>query len=75
MLSKKVIDDLEYLHAKTVDKHGPHGCNMTCLGALTEEYHEVVEAVRTNENWRIRKELLDVANVCIRRIMEIDELP
>lgn len=69
----KIIDDLENAYEVSGRKHGPLNGDMACLGALTEEYHEVIDAIRRGEAWKVRAELLDVANVCIRRIATIDE--
>jgi NTP pyrophosphatase (non-canonical NTP hydrolase) len=72
-IPSKIVEEIEYLLTKTQAKHGPLSDNMTFLGALCEEYHEVVDAVRTDENWKIRREALDVINVCLRRVIGMDE--
>lgn len=69
----KVANDLDTLITRTEKRHGPLKSNMATLGVITEEYFEVVEAIRKGEAWKIRAELLDLAAPCIRRIMEIDE--
>jgi len=54
-------------------KHGPMGGNVSCLGAMTLEYHEVLQAMQAREDHRVYAELIDVATVCIRRCEEILE--
>lgn len=54
-------------------KHGPMGGNVPCLGAMTLEYHEVLEAMQAREDHRVYSELIDVATVCMRRCYEILE--
>ena len=68
-----IVDDLGNAYEVSGRKHGPLNSDMACLGALTEEYHEVIDAIRRGEAWKVRAELIDVANVCIRRISTIDE--
>lgn len=71
-LTKQVIDDLNFLIGRTHEKRGPITSNMACLGVITEEYHEVIDAMRGGEAWKIRSELMDLANGCLRRVMAID---
>lgn len=54
-------------------KHGPMGGNVSCLGAMTLEYHEVLQAMQAREDHNVYSELIDVATVCMRRCMEIVE--
>jgi len=70
----KIATDLDALIVRTGKRHGRLNSNMAALGVITEEYHEVIEAIRKGEAWKVRAELLDLAAPCIRRIMEIDEV-
>lgn len=48
-------------------KHGA-GCysgNHEMLGTITEEYDELIEAVRSNNNDAVGLELLDIAVACV----------
>lgn len=72
-LSREVINDLGSLIAQTEKRHGRLLSNMAALGVITEEYHEVIDAIRKGEDWKIRAELLDLAAPCLRRIIELDE--
>ena len=58
-----IVDNL----AKRVNKYGPNSFNSTHegLGVIAEEYHELVEAVKSNENLQIINEASDVAVGCL----------
>jgi NTP pyrophosphatase (non-canonical NTP hydrolase) len=42
------------------------------LGVVTEEYHEVIDAVKYNNKDKVRKELIDLAVACVHGISSID---
>lgn len=44
------------------------------LGCVTEEFHELVEAVRLNKPHATRNELLDIAVACLFGVACIDSL-
>jgi NTP pyrophosphatase (non-canonical NTP hydrolase) len=71
-LTPRIIDDLNFLINRAHTKHGALDNSMAVLGALTEEYYEVIEAIRRNESWRVRQELMDTANVALRGVLAID---
>jgi NTP pyrophosphatase (non-canonical NTP hydrolase) len=64
---KKIIETLGLFIGKKIQKHGdkafhnPHHA----LGILVEEYHELVEAVRKNEDNEFNDEMMDIAVVAI----------
>lgn len=72
MITDRIIADLNDRFDITTRKHGPLDSDMAALGVLTEEYHEVIDAIRRGEAWKVRAELLDLANGCIRRIHTLD---
>ena len=51
---------------KADDKYGAPYSSHESLGVITEEYHELVEAVRCNASSSIAEEALDIAAACIR---------
>ncbi len=71
-ITDKVKHDLAYLLNRAYEKHGPMTSDMATLGVVTEEYFEVVEAMRGKERWRVRAELLDLAIGAIRGVLAID---
>lgn len=71
-LSDRVIADLNDLLQRTHAKRGALESDMAALGVITEEYHEVIDSMRNGESWKIRAELLDLANGCIRRVLAVD---
>lgn len=72
-LPERVAKDLAALMERSTRKHGTIESDMAALGVITEEYHEVIEAMRGGEAWKIRAELLDLASPCLRRIIELDK--
>lgn len=71
-ISPQVLAELNYLLRKASRKYGPLEDNFRLLGALSLEYSEVAGAIQRREDWHVRAELLDLANVCIRRVLEMD---
>lgn len=50
-----------------IDRHGSGVFVSTheTLGIITEEYHELVEAVHQNDAAQVRKEMMDIAVPCL----------
>lgn len=71
-ISPQVLAELNYLLRKARRKYGPLEDNFRLLGAMRLEYKEVERAIQAREDWHVRAELLDLANVCIRRVLEMD---
>ena len=46
--------------------YGPFRSTHEALGVLTEEYHELIEAVRSNDLARIAREAIQVSAVAAR---------
>jgi NTP pyrophosphatase (non-canonical NTP hydrolase) len=44
---------------------GIYVSNHEALGIITEEYYELIEAVKSNEDINVRQELIDIAVACI----------
>lgn len=53
-------------------KYGDLRDNYRTLGALRLEYREVEEAIQDRDAEAVRAELLDLANVALRRVIEMD---
>lgn len=51
---------------RAFDIHGDFWSTAEGLGVLTEEYHELIEAIRQNDADAIRHEAIQVAAVAIR---------
>lgn len=47
-------------------RYGPFRSSHEGLGVLTEEYHELVEAVRANDLLAIRREAIQISAVAYR---------
>lgn len=71
-ITPRIINDLNTALALADKKHPPIDSDMAALGVITEEYHEVIWAIRKGEAWKVRAELLDLANACIRRVVAMD---
>lgn len=72
VISARVFRDLSAQLARVHKKHGALSNDMAVLGVITEEYHEVREAMQRGEAWKVRAELLDLAIGCIRRVLAMD---
>ena len=59
---------------KAEDRYGPFASTHEGLGVLTEEYHELIEAIRSNDLRRVEHEAIQVAAVAAR-IAECLEVP
>lgn len=53
-------------------KYGDLCDDYRMLGALRLEYREVEEAIQERDPDAVRAELLDLANVALRRVIEMD---
>ena len=62
-----VIDEVRNNLSNRLNQHGDGACvsPMETLGIVTEEYFEVVEAVKSNNNDEVYKELSDLAVSCL----------
>jgi NTP pyrophosphatase (non-canonical NTP hydrolase) len=61
---------------KKLEKKGPYPFpdKLSCLGKLTEEFSEAVDAFHKKANEHILEELTDVATVAIFGMISIDQL-
>jgi hypothetical protein len=74
---KAVRDSLSQIGQKTeyrlVQKgHGTLASSHEILGVVSEEYHELVEAVKKNDREALKEELLDIAVACHFAVACID---
>lgn len=53
-------------------EHGPLDDDMKASGVITEEYYEVIWAIRNGINADTRAELMDLAVACLRRVLSLD---
>lgn len=56
-------------------KYGEPSSSHESLGVITEEFHELVEAVKSNSATAVKREALDVAAACIRLAEAIGGAP
>ena len=68
---KEVADEMERAH----DKYGPFFSTHEALGVISEEYHELVEAIRSNRSFSIQSEPIQLAAGCIRLASECEDPP
>lgn|ERR1035437_3743433 len=63
----KAIEQVMAALKTAMDKHGMGAFASPCeaLGVLTEEYHEVIIAVRENDATNFKEELSDMSASCI----------
>jgi NTP pyrophosphatase (non-canonical NTP hydrolase) len=66
---KEVADEMERAH----DKYGPFFSTHEALGVIAEEYHELVEAIRSNKSFSIQAEAIQLAAACIRLASECED--
>ena len=61
------IGDLKCMVKQKAKKHGPrvYLTPHNALGIITEEYWELIEAIKSNDPNRIYSEIMDVAVACI----------
>lgn len=71
-LAQKVIEDIAFRFEESAKKYGAHENVYEALGALLLEVDEVKEAIQQREAWKVREEMLDVANVCLRWAVKHD---
>ena len=66
---------LEKLHHR-LQQHGPlsYASAHEILGIVAEEYHELVEAVQSNDCKEIESELIDIAVGCLFGVASLLEL-
>lgn len=69
----RVLRDLAENTERATKKHGTHANIMVTLGVLSQEMHELQEAVHSREERLIRAELLDVATSALRGVEALDE--
>ena len=68
--NKDVFDVLTY---RLLQKgNGSLASSHEILGILTEEFHELVDAVKSNDPINVRRELIDIAVGCLLGIGCID---
>lgn len=71
-ISLPLIGELQNRMDAAFFKYGELGDNYRTLGALRLEYREVEEAIQDRDAEAVRAELLDLANVALRRVIELD---
>ncbi len=71
-IPEKLINELHTALDVSDALHLPLTTDMQASGVITEEYYEVIEAMRSGNEERVRAELIDLANACIRRVVSMD---
>ena len=67
----EIIRELALARAKFNDYHSTH----EALGVITEEYFELMDAVRANDIEGCRKEALQIAACCLRMVEDVCDKP
>lgn len=69
-----VLNEIRKNLVKAIKKHGSDVALSAheTLGDVTEEFHELIDAVRSNKLKDIKDELLDVAVACIYGLASIE---
>lgn len=70
----QLITDVTRALARRCKKHGTGAfwSGHEGLGVVAEEYHELVEALRSNDRRRVRDEAMDVAIGCLWLVASLD---
>lgn len=71
-LSLGLVAELQNRLTYSYLRYGDLGDDYRTLGALRLEYREVEEAIQERDPDAVRAELLDLANVALRRVIELD---
>lgn len=69
----RIMRDLAENNERAKKNHGTHANIMVTLGVLSQEIHELQDAVHSREERLIRAELLDVATSALRGVEALDE--
>jgi hypothetical protein len=68
-------DVMELLEKKLAEKGDDAFISqLEILGAITQEYHEVEQAIHSKNDTQTRRELLDLAAACIFSIASLDAM-
>jgi len=65
-MSDPIINKIEYRIINAQSRYGPFASTHEALGVACEEWHELIEAIRSNNIDEIQHECLDLAAVLIR---------
>ncbi len=70
----QIMHVIEKRLKRRLDEKGRYvfASNHEALGIITEEQHELVEAVQSNDESEIRVEMLDVATAALFGVVSID---
>src|SRR5574337_1472654 len=71
----KAIEATTVAVGRLIEKHGRDAylSNHESLGIITEEYHELVSAVQSNDPVDIANETMDIAAACIKSLASMFE--
>ena len=73
-MKRDTFDRINIEGDRAEDRYGPFKSTHEGLGVLTEEYHELMEAIRSNDLRAVEREAIQVAAVAAR-IAECLEVP
>lgn len=71
--TKEAQDYIKEKLRQAILKHGPGSFYSTheILGQITEEYHELIDAIRDNNKQETIDELADIAVICLHGIASL----
>ena len=70
----KIIEEIEQEMATASATYGPFTSSHEALGVITEEFWELVEAVRSNSFLSVEQEAIQLAAACIRLAEQSGEI-
>ncbi len=72
MIDAFILADLEARIDAADKRYGPFASSHEALGVITEEYSELIDAIRSNDIAAIQSEAIDLAACCIRLAMSLE---
>ena len=71
MIDAFTLSDIEQRMARAQKRYGDFASTHEALGVATEEWHELIDAIRSNIVLDVHHECLDLAAVLIRLAMDL----
>ena len=73
MIDAFTLADIEARIDAAQRRYGPFASTHEALGVATEEWHELIDAIRSNVVIDVQSECLDLAAVLIRLAMDLND--
>ena len=74
MIEPHILDALQDRMGAAQKRYGHFASSHEALGAACEEWHELIDAVRSNRLADVASECLDLAAVCLRLAQDVGRL-